>query len=149
MWETAALHLYRPLHCGRKELYDYLEPIIGTAPEDLAFETYEDYGKALEAVDLPVNMGFFAASDSIKVALKGFGNKAYTEEELAKAQAYVKGALAQGGLWDYTGNHVSAGMLFQPGGAYGSGKGEWRSAAAFSAPTSGERETVWWNRWRK
>lgn len=92
----------------RKELYDYLEPVIGTAPEDLAFETYEDYGKAMEAADLPVNMGFFAASDSIKVALKGFGNKAYTEEELAKAQAYVKGALAQGAFG------ITLGIMYQP-----------------------------------
>ncbi len=92
----------------RKELYDYLEPVIGTAPGDLAFETYEDYGKALGAADLPINMGFFAASDSIKVALKGFGNKAYTEEELIKAQEYVKDAMTQGAFG------VTLGIMYQP-----------------------------------
>ncbi len=92
----------------RKELYDYLEPVIGTAPEDLLFETYEDYGKALDAADLPINMGFFAASDSIKVALKGFGSSAYTEEELTKAQEYVKNAVAQGAFG------VTLGIMYQP-----------------------------------
>jgi N-acyl-D-amino-acid deacylase len=92
----------------RKELYDYLEPVIGRLPEDMTFETYEDYRNALEAADLPVNMGFFAASDSIKVALKGFGNKAYTEEELIKAQEYVKSALAQGAFG------VTLGIMYQP-----------------------------------
>lgn len=92
----------------RKELYDYLEPVIGTATEDLIFETYEDYGNALEAADLPINMGFFAASDSIKVTLKGFGSKAYTEEELVKAQEYVKGAMAQGAFG------VTLGIMYQP-----------------------------------
>lgn len=92
----------------RKELYDYLEPVIGKPAEDLAFETYEDYCDALEAADLPVNMGFFAASDSIKVALKGFGSKAYTEEELAKAQEYVKSALDQGAFG------ITLGIMYQP-----------------------------------
>ena len=92
----------------RKELYDYLEPVIGRLPDDMAFETYEDYRKALEAADLPLNMGFFAASDSIKVALKGFGSKAYTAEELKTAQEYVKSALAQGAFG------VTLGIMYQP-----------------------------------
>ncbi|MDR1772802.1 MAG: amidohydrolase family protein [Hungatella sp.] len=92
----------------RKELYDYLEPVIGRLPETMAFETYEAYRNALEAIDLPVNMGFFAASDSIKVALKGFGSKPYTEEELIKAQEYVKSALAQGAFG------ITLGIMYQP-----------------------------------
>ncbi|HBD00253.1 MAG TPA: N-acyl-D-aspartate deacylase, partial [Lachnoclostridium sp.] len=74
----------------------------------MAFETYEDYRKALEAADLPLNMGFFAASDSIKVALKGFGSKAYTAEELKTAQEYVKSASAQGAFG------VTLGIMYQP-----------------------------------
>ena len=74
----------------RKELYDYLEPVIGKVPEGLAFETYEDYWKALEAAELPINIGFLR-------------------------------------LWHRQ----------RPG------------AAVFSVPTSGEKETAWWNRWRK
>lgn len=92
----------------RKELYDYLEPVIGKVPEGLAFETYEDYWKALEAAELPINIGFFAASDSIKVAIKGFGSKAYTEEELKKAQEYVKSAMAQGAFG------ITLGIMYQP-----------------------------------
>lgn len=92
----------------RKELYDYLEPVIGKVAEGLAFETYEDYRKALESAELPINIGFFAASDSIKVALKGFGSKAYTKEELAKAQEYVKSAMAQGAFG------ITLGIMYQP-----------------------------------
>ncbi len=92
----------------RKDLYDYLEPVIGKVPENLVFETYEDYCNALDGADLPINMGFFAASDSIKVALKGFGNKAYTEEELDKAREYVKSGLEQGAFG------VTLGSMYQP-----------------------------------
>ena len=105
-------------HCGlapvpsvplwRKELYNYLEPVIGTMPEDLVFETYEDYVRAIEAIDIPVNMGFFAASDSIKIALKGFGSKAYTPEELRQAREYVKSALKQGAFG------ITLGIMYQP-----------------------------------
>ncbi len=132
----------------RKELYDYLEPVIGRLPDDLAFETYEDYRKALEAADLPLNMGFFAASDSIKVALKGFGSKEYTEEELKKAQEYVKDALAQGAFG------ITLGIMYQPE-CY-SNREELTAVVKAVAGNggilctiSGERETALWSRWKK
>lgn len=92
----------------REALYDYLEPVIGVMPENRVFETYEDYVKALEQVDLPINMGFFAASDSIKVALKGFGDRAYTKEEQIKAGEYVKQALDLGAFG------LTLGIMYQP-----------------------------------
>ena len=92
----------------QKELYNYLEPVIGRMPDNLVFPTYEDYVKAIEATDLPINLGFFAASDSIKIALKGFGSKAYTQGELLQAQEYVKSALGQGAFG------VTLGIMYQP-----------------------------------
>lgn len=92
----------------RKELYNYLEPVIGIMPDNLVFETYQDYRKALESVDLPINIGFFAASDSIKIAVKGFGSREYTGQELLQAQDYVRSALKQGAYG------ISLGIMYQP-----------------------------------
>ena len=92
----------------RQELYNYLEPVIGTMPENMVLVTYEDYVKAMEATKLPINLGFLAGTDSIKVAVKGFGNKPYTRAELQKAQAYVKEAMEQGAFG------ISMGIMYQP-----------------------------------
>lgn len=92
----------------RQQLYDYLDPVIGTMPEPLVFADYEDYFKALEQAVLPVNMGVLAGSDSIKIALKGFGSEAYTEGELEQAQAYVRQALDLGAFG------LTLGIMYQP-----------------------------------
>lgn len=92
----------------RNELYGYLEPVIGKVPDKLVFETYEDYRIALEAAKLPLNLGFFAASDSIKIALKGFGSQEYTQEELRRAREYVRSAGEQGAYG------ITLGIMYQP-----------------------------------
>lgn len=92
----------------RKDLYGYLEVIVGKIPDDLYFETYEEYRKALEQASIPINIGFFAASNSIKIALKGFGRKEYTKEEILHAQEYVRTAGKQGAFG------VTLGIMYQP-----------------------------------
>lgn len=92
----------------RKELYDYLEPVTGRMPEGLEFEDFKSYAQALEAAELPINMGFMAGSDSIKVAVKGFGNRPYTAAELDQARARVREALDQGAFG------LSLGIMYQP-----------------------------------
>ena len=92
----------------RAELYSYLEPVIGAVPKDLVFETYADYFTALEQADLPLNIGVLAGSDSIKIAVKGFGNQAYTDEEMERARALVRQALDQGAFG------LTLGIMYQP-----------------------------------
>ena len=92
----------------RCELYNYLEPVIGLMPKELAFATYDDYFQALEQAKLPINIGVLAGSDSIKIALKGFGNQAYTDAELEAARAQVRHALDLGAFG------LTMGIMYQP-----------------------------------
>lgn len=92
----------------QKELYDYLEPVTGSMPKGLEFEDYESYTRALEAAELPINMGFMAASDSIKIAVKGFGDRPYTAAELEQVRARIREALAQGAFG------LTLGIMYQP-----------------------------------
>lgn len=92
----------------RRELYDYLEPVIGTMPAQPPAEGFEDYAEALARARLPINMGFFAGSDSIKIAVKGFGREPYSEPELALAQDYVHRALVAGAFG------LTFGIMYQP-----------------------------------
>ena len=93
---------------SRDELYNYLEPVIGTMPAGLDFDTYDDYFRALEQAKLPLNIGVLAGSDSIKIALKGFGNQAYTEVELEAARTQVRHALDLGAFG------LTLGIMYQP-----------------------------------
>ena len=80
----------------RRQLYDYLEPVIGEVPDGLAFRSFHDYREAMQREKLPLNMGFLAGVDSIKAAVKGFNSTPYTEEELVKASQYVREAMEEG-----------------------------------------------------
>lgn len=93
---------------SRYELYHYLEPVIGNVPGNLWMESYVDYFQALEQAELPLNIGVLAGSDSIKIAIKGFGSQAYTGEELEKAREQVRHALDLGAFG------LTLGIMYQP-----------------------------------
>ena len=80
----------------RRQLYDYLEPVIGDVPEGYAFRTFREYRDTMLGRRLPLNMGFRAGVDSVKAAVKGFSSDPYTEEEIKAAQAYVREAMEAG-----------------------------------------------------
>ncbi len=92
----------------RKEMEDYLQPVIGVTPENLYFPTYESYVEKLEKTQLPINMGFLAGSDSIKVAVKGFGKEPYAAKELAQASQLVDTAMKNGAFG------ASLGIMYLP-----------------------------------
>ena len=77
----------------RRQLYDYLEPVIGDVPEGYAFRTFREYRDTMLGRRFPINMGFLAGVDSVKAAVKGFSSDPYTEEEIRSAQAYVREAI--------------------------------------------------------
>lgn len=80
----------------RRQLYDYLEPVIGEVPSGISFNNFTDYVALMTQKKLPLNMGFLAGADSIKAAVKGFSSTPYTKEELDKAASYMAEAMEVG-----------------------------------------------------
>lgn len=80
----------------RRQLYDYLEPVIGAVPDGVGFDSFADYAKTMAFRKLPLNMGFLAGVDSVKAAVKGFSSSPYTDDELGKAAGYVDEAMRAG-----------------------------------------------------
>ena len=80
----------------RRQLYDYLEPVIGEVSDGVGFDSFRDYAKAISSLKLPLNMGFLAGVDSVKAAVKGFSSSPYTSDEISRAAAYVDEAMQAG-----------------------------------------------------
>lgn len=102
-----------PLPCTdaiQKEMYDFLEPIVGDIPQTIfpAFSNYTQYTNALKTANLPLNMGFLAGAGAIKTAVKGFASTPYTAAETQKAAEYVTQAMQAGAMG------VSLGIMYQP-----------------------------------
>jgi N-acyl-D-aspartate/D-glutamate deacylase len=94
----------------REEWYRYIEPVIGPVPQDtqLPFECYDQYTAGLTKRSLPINMAFLAGAGAIKTAVKGFAKTPFTQDEMARAAAYVEAAMNAGALG------LSFGIMYQP-----------------------------------
>lgn len=89
-----------------EEMFTFAEPVVGPAYRGI--QTYEEYLKALDGLKLPLNFASMLGSGTVKIAVKGFANTAFTEEEMEKATDYIEDALARGAVG------VSAGIMYLP-----------------------------------
>jgi N-acyl-D-aspartate/D-glutamate deacylase len=95
-------------HPFQDENLRYIEPVTGPAAQGLPLANYHAYRTGLEALPLPVNIGFLAAAGAITTAIKGFHKQGFTPETMNRAQAYIKEALDAGALG------LSFGIMYQP-----------------------------------
>jgi N-acyl-D-aspartate/D-glutamate deacylase len=95
-------------HPFQEQNLSYIEPVTGPTPSDLPLANYHSYRAGLEALSLPVNIGFLAAAGAITTAVKGFSKSSFTPETMNRAQAYIKEALDAGALG------LSFGIMYQP-----------------------------------
>lgn len=89
-----------------EEMFAFAEPVLG--PAYLGIHTYEEYMNALDEKPLPVNFASMIGSGTVKIAVKGFSNTPFTEEEVNKASEYIEDALEKGAVG------VSAGIMYLP-----------------------------------
>jgi N-acyl-D-aspartate/D-glutamate deacylase len=85
-----------------------MEPVLGAIPQGLPFEDYDRYTQAMEARELPLNLGFLAGAGAVKTAVKGFSRTPFTPEEGAAAVGYIEQAMEAGALG------LSFGLMYQP-----------------------------------
>lgn len=89
-----------------EEMFAFAEPVVGPAYRGI--QTYEEYLQALDGMKLPLNFASMLGSGTVKIAVKGFANTAFTEDEMEKATGYIEDALARGAVG------VSAGIMYLP-----------------------------------
>jgi N-acyl-D-aspartate/D-glutamate deacylase len=92
----------------RKEIFDFLLPVIGKVPEYSRFTDYNSYVKAIEKQSLPINVGMLIGNGTIRAAVKGYKVGKLSREELAKARTYLENSLEAGALG------VSLGIVYAP-----------------------------------
>ena len=98
---------------GKHEpLYPYLEPIMGRMPWDYKFNTFQDYVKQLEKMELPINFGCFIGNNTTRIAVKGFERGSLTEEEKEQIRFYLAEGLSNGA------RGVSLGIMYVPENSY-------------------------------
>lgn len=92
----------------RKDILNYLKPIMGLLDEDKDFEMFSDYMRTLENIKLPLNFGMHAGADTIHLAVKGFSDEKLNREEIAEFHRYLQDALESGAFG------VSLGIAYMP-----------------------------------
>ena len=92
----------------KEEYRRYIEPVIGTVPPSLHFDTYKSYAQALSKLKLPFTIAFLAGAGAIKTAVRGFASGPFTSGELEAAVHFVEEALEQGAAG------LSFGIMYQP-----------------------------------
>ena len=89
-----------------EEMFAFAEPVVGPAYRGI--HTYGEYMDALDKIKLPLNFASMIGSGTVKIAVKGFANTPFTEEEMKKASGYIEDALEKGAVG------VSAGIMYLP-----------------------------------
>lgn len=92
----------------KEQVFDFVEPCLGPAPENIWIENYKAYMEMLETRGVPLHVGCYQGLGAVKAAVKGYGKGAFTQRELEQAKAYVKEALEAGCIG------ISSGIMYQP-----------------------------------
>lgn len=85
----------------------FLEPCLGAADERI-FGSFSSYLKAVSEAKPHVNMGLHAAFGAIRICVKGFEKKPFTEAEMQDARALLREAMEAGAAG------ISLGVMYPP-----------------------------------
>lgn len=92
----------------KKEIFDFLLPVIGKVTAEEQFEDFDSYVQAVEKYPLPINVGMNIGNGTIRAAVKGYETGKLTKEELDRAKIYLTDSLEAGALG------VSLGIVYAP-----------------------------------
>lgn len=90
-----------------KAYYAFEEAVMGPIGLD-GPGTYREYLQRLEDTPLPLNTAAMIGTGTVKICVKGFSDKPYTQEELDAARALIEDAMAAGAPG------VSLGIMYLP-----------------------------------
>ncbi len=92
----------------RKDIFNFIEPCLGVAPERMKMEHFQEYIRALEERELPIQVGSYIGTGTLKAAIKGYGKTPFTREEMEKAKTYIREGIKAGAVG------LSMGIMYQP-----------------------------------
>ncbi|MGB8453633.1 MAG: amidohydrolase family protein [Anaerocolumna sp.] len=92
----------------RKEIFDFIEPCLGIAPEQMKMEHFYEYIRALEGKNLPIHVGSYIGTGTLKAGIKGYGKTSFTKEEMEQAKSYIQEGMEAGAAG------LSMGIMYQP-----------------------------------
>ncbi len=91
-----------------QQMLDFIEPVLGKAPEWMKYASYPEYMADLEAANPYINVGQMIGTGAVKTAVKGFGKSPYTRSEMDKAKGYLREAMEAGAFG------ISTGIMYIP-----------------------------------
>lgn len=98
-----------PCPTGREDnLYQYLEPCLGKPPMQIGFPTFSEYAQRLSTSSLPLNVGAFVGSGTVRIAVKGFDPTPMTKAEMDSAKGFIAEAMQAGAMG------LSMGLMYAP-----------------------------------
>lgn len=96
----------------RKEILQYLRPIVGSLPEGIEFDTFSEYLSAVENIRLPINFGMHIGNGTLRMATRGFEKGELQEEDYVCIHKYLRDAIDSGAFG------VSLGLVYMPENMY-------------------------------
>lgn len=93
---------------GAKEMYDFMEPVLGSGARALALSSYPGYLDRLDRASLPFNTASMIGTGSVRITVKGFSDTPFVPDELKTAERLVEEALEAGAAG------VSTGIMYLP-----------------------------------
>jgi N-acyl-D-aspartate/D-glutamate deacylase len=92
----------------RKEIFDFLLPVIGKVPTKEQFDDFPSYAKAVEKQPLPINVGMLIGNGTVRAAVRGYETGKLTAKQLEQARDYLRSSLEAGALG------ISLGIVYAP-----------------------------------
>lgn len=92
----------------RKEIFDFIEPCLGRGTDGISMTGFGEYAQALKARKLPLSVGSYIGTGTLKAAVKGYGKSPFTDGELEEVKAYIRDGMEAGALG------LSMGIMYQP-----------------------------------
>jgi N-acyl-D-aspartate/D-glutamate deacylase len=92
----------------RNEIMNFIEPCLGAAPKQMSMVHFAEYMKALEEKELPLHVGSYIATGTLKASMKGYGKAPFTKQEMERAKTYIREGLEAGAAG------LSMGVMYQP-----------------------------------
>lgn len=94
---------------GKEELlYGYLEPCLGKPEGNGGFITYGEYARQVGRLPLPLNVGNYVGSGTIRINVKGFDPSPMSGVQMEAARGMVAEAMEAGALG------LSMGIMYSP-----------------------------------
>lgn len=91
-----------------EQIYNFIEPCLGNAPDNMCIENYSSYMKRLKERGSPLHMGCYQGLGAVLANVKGYGKAPLTKAEMDQAKGIIRDAMDAGSIG------LTSGLMYQP-----------------------------------